>query len=94
MDGYAYLLLYLFIMSLWKILSASKMISMLLGVEFMMLSVYFLIGYMSESWFSNSMMAIIFLTLMVSESVMGLGAYIYISRSSGKDSLKSITLLK
>nr|YP_010890552.1 NADH dehydrogenase subunit 4L [Franciscoloa roseicapillae]WIM51558.1 NADH dehydrogenase subunit 4L [Franciscoloa roseicapillae]WIM51571.1 NADH dehydrogenase subunit 4L [Franciscoloa roseicapillae]WIM51581.1 NADH dehydrogenase subunit 4L [Franciscoloa roseicapillae] len=92
MDGYTYLLLYLFIMGLWKILSASKMITMLLGVEFMMLSVYFLISYVSELWFSNSMLVIIFLTLMVSESVMGLGAYIYVSRNSGKDSLKSITL--
>nr|YP_010875339.1 NADH dehydrogenase subunit 4L [Ciconiphilus decimfasciatus]WGW14993.1 NADH dehydrogenase subunit 4L [Ciconiphilus decimfasciatus] len=79
--------------SIIKMMVEKKMILILMSIEFLMMSIYFLL-HNFHSWFFNSTLSVIFLTFMVCESVLGLSLYIYMSRISGKDSLKSMSLSK
>nr|QPN54234.1 NADH dehydrogenase subunit 4L [Osborniella crotophagae] len=88
------LLVFFLYMMIIKMLMSEKMISILMSIEFMMLSIFFLLYSYHTLWFANSILCLIFLTFMVCESVMGLSIYIYITRMSGSDQFKSLNLLK
>nr|YP_010890511.1 NADH dehydrogenase subunit 4L [Colpocephalum eucarenum]WIM51517.1 NADH dehydrogenase subunit 4L [Colpocephalum eucarenum] len=86
--------IFFFFMGLMKILMSEKIISILMSIEVVMLSLFFLLYMLHKFWFPGSVMCVVYLTFMVCESVLGLGAYISISRMSGKDQFKTMNLIK
>nr|YP_009519720.1 NADH dehydrogenase subunit 4L [Colpocephalum griffoneae]AYC65894.1 NADH dehydrogenase subunit 4L [Colpocephalum griffoneae] len=85
---------FFFFISIMKMMMSEKIIFILMSMEMMMMSIYFFFFMFYKDWFTSSILNIIFLSFMVCESVLGLGAYIYLSRLSGKDEFKSLNLLK
>nr|YP_008239002.1 NADH dehydrogenase subunit 4L [Pachygrapsus crassipes]AGO20490.1 NADH dehydrogenase subunit 4L [Pachygrapsus crassipes] len=87
--------LFMFFCGLWGFISYHKhLLNSLLSLEFMMLSVFWLLAIQSGNVGSEVYFGLFFLTLAVCEGALGLALLVLIVRSHGNDYFKGFSMLE
>nr|YP_009509600.1 NADH dehydrogenase subunit 4L [Pachygrapsus marmoratus]AUN45017.1 NADH dehydrogenase subunit 4L [Pachygrapsus marmoratus] len=87
--------LVMFFCGLWSFISYHKhLLNSLLSLEFMMLSIFWLLVVHSSNIGSEVYFGLFFLTLAVCEGALGLALLVLIVRSHGNDYFKSFNMLE
>nr|WNE90720.1 NADH dehydrogenase subunit 4L [Actornithophilus gracilis] len=84
----------LFFVGLLKFILGESVIGCLLSLEWMMISLFSVFCFVMMSKFFMSIAIVIFITVVVGESVLGLSILISIIRLSGSEKVKTLGLLK
>nr|YP_001936615.1 NADH dehydrogenase subunit 4L [Eremobates cf. palpisetulosus SEM-2008]ACA49843.1 NADH dehydrogenase subunit 4L [Eremobates cf. palpisetulosus SEM-2008] len=83
------------IFGLFSFLSNRKhLLSMLLSLEYMVLSMFYLLSFVLVGYFDEDYMLLFYLTVVVCEGVLGLSLMISMSRVLGGDYFSSMSLLQ
>nr|ATL63086.1 NADH dehydrogenase subunit 4L [Cassida circumdata] len=94
MNMYIYFMAFMYLSGLFIFLFFFKhFLYILLSLEFMMLSIFWLMYYIFSFMSMNTFFSMIYLTMAVCEGVLGLSVMVLLIRSSGNDGVLSLSSL-